>query len=165
MAAVLKTAMARKRHRGFESHALRSSSGRPRARTAPEGPSGNHRAAAWVLVDAGAVTLMGAAALLDLVGRDAELQSIDTAVAALAGGRGGAVAQVGPGGVGKSRLAREAMTRAGAQGITALTGRAVATGGSTPYRPLIEALAPWARTRQPSDVDLGAHNRAYAVLV
>src|SRR5207248_527928 len=38
-------------------------------------------------------------------------------------------------------------------------------GGSTPYRPLIEALAPWARAHQPSDVDLGAHNRAYGVLV
>src|SRR3954447_11647736 len=108
---------------------------------------------------------MGAAALLDLVGRDPELQTIDTAVAALADGRGGAIALVGPGGVGKSRLAREAATRAGAAGLTVLTGRAVATGGSTPYRPLIEALASWARTHQPTDVDLGAHNRAYAVLV
>src|SRR3954454_9225193 len=108
---------------------------------------------------------MGEPALLDLVGRGTELQAIDVAVAALAGGRGGAMALVGPGGVGKSRLAREAMTRASARGITVLTGRAVDTGGSTPYRPLIEALAPWARAHQPSDVDLGAHNRAYGVLV
>src|SRR3954447_719739 len=108
---------------------------------------------------------MGEPALLDLVGRGTELQAIDVAVAALADGRGGAMALVGPGGVGKSRLAREAMTRASAHGITVLTGRAVDTGGSTPYRPLIEALAPWARAHQPSDVDLGAHNRAYGVLV
>src|SRR4051812_14721342 len=108
---------------------------------------------------------MGEPALLDLVGRVAELQAIDAAIAALADGRGGAMALVGPGGVGKSRLAREAMTRASARGITVLTGRAVDTGGSTPYRPLIEALAPWARAHQTSDVDLGAHNRAYGVLV
>src|SRR3954451_21398654 len=108
---------------------------------------------------------MGEPALLDLVGRGTELQAIDAAVAALADGRGGAIALVGPGGVGKSRLAREAMTRASAQRIAVLTGRAVDTGGSTAQRPLIEALAPWARAHQLSDVDLGAHNRAYGVLV
>ena len=108
---------------------------------------------------------MGEPALLDLVGRAPELQAIDAALAGLGEGRGGAIALVGPGGVGKSRLAREATTRAAAQGITVLSGRAVATGGSTPYRPLIEALAPWARAHQPRDVDLGAHNRAYGVLV
>src|SRR3954465_9786508 len=112
-----------------------------------------------------AVTLMGEPALLDLVGRGTELQAIDVAVAALADGRGGAMALAGPGGVGKSRLAPGAMTRASAQGITVLTGRAVDTGGSTPYRPLIEALAPWARAHQPSDVDRTSHNRAYGVLV
>ena len=108
---------------------------------------------------------MGDPALLDLVGRDPELRAIDTALAALAAGRGGSVALVGPGGVGKSRLAREAIARAAGQGVTVLTGRAVATGGATPFRPLIEALASWARSHQPTDVDLGAHNRAYGALV
>ena len=108
---------------------------------------------------------MGEPALLGLVGREVELHAVDTAVATLADGRGGAIALVGPGGVGKSRLAREALARAVAQGVSVLTGRAVATGGATPYRPLIEALAPWARAHARSDVDLGAHNRAYDVLV
>ena len=100
-----------------------------------------------------------------LVGRDSELRVVDSAVAALAEGRGGALAVVGAAGVGKSRVAREAVSLASARGLTVLTGRAVATGGSTPYRPLTEALAPWARTHSRDDVELGAHARAFDVLV
>src|SRR3954469_1331539 len=112
-----------------------------------------------------AVTLTGEAAAPGLVGRDLELRAVETAVAAVAERRGGALAGVGPAGVGKSRLAREATARATASGTTVLTGRAVATGGSTPYRPLIEALAPWARAHSRNEVDLGAHARAFDVLV
>jgi len=100
-----------------------------------------------------------------LVGREPELHAVQTSVTMLTEGRGGAIVLVGPGGVGKSRLAREAAARAAAAGACVLTGRAVATGRSTSYRPLIEALAPWARGHARSDVDLGAHNRAYDVLV
>jgi DNA-binding CsgD family transcriptional regulator len=100
-----------------------------------------------------------------MVGRDPELRVVETAVAALRDGHGGALAVVGAAGVGKSRLAREAVTFAGASGLTVLTGRAVATGGSTPYRPLTEALAPWARTRTRDELDLGAHARAFDVLI
>ena len=100
-----------------------------------------------------------------LVGREGELRLVDSAVSALADGHGGALAVVGAAGVGKSRIAREAVALAAARGLTVLTGRAVATGGSTPYRPLTEALAPWARTHSPEDVELGAHTRAFDVLV
>jgi len=100
-----------------------------------------------------------------LVGREGELRVADTAVTALADGHGGAIAVVGAAGVGKSRVAREVVALAAARGLTVLTGRAVATGGSTPYRPLTEALAPWARTHSRDDVELGAHARAYDVLV
>src|SRR5207302_3046004 len=85
------------------------------ARTTAEPPRlsfAQQRRCVWGIL--GGVTLMGAAALLDLVGRDPELQAIDTAIAALGEGRGGALALVGPGGVGKSRLAREAIARASA---------------------------------------------------
>src|SRR3954451_8130518 len=112
-----------------------------------------------------AVTLTGEAAAPGLVGRDLELRAVEMAVAAVADRRGGALAVVGPAGVGKSRLAREATARATTAGTTGLTGRAVATGGSTPYRPLIEALAPWARAHSRNEVDLGAHARAFDVLV
>src|SRR5690349_19387283 len=100
-----------------------------------------------------------------LVGRDPELRVVETAIDSLREGRGGALAIVGPAGVGKSKLAREAVVRAGAGEMTVLTGRAVATGGSTPYRPLTEALAPWARAHSRDDVDLGAHARTFDVLI
>ena len=111
------------------------------------------------------MTSTGGAPATALVGRDPELQAVDFALAGLAEGRGSALALVGPGGVGKSRIAREAAARAAAAGACVLTGRAVATGGATPYRPLIEALAPWARTQDRAPVDLGAHGRACEVLV
>ena len=111
------------------------------------------------------MTSAGGSAVPDLVGRGDELQAVDVALAALIEGRGGAVSVVGAGGVGKSRLAREAAARATRSGMCVLTGRAVATGGSTPYRPLIEALAPWGRTHSRAEVDLGPHGRAYDVLV
>src|SRR4051794_28366815 len=100
-----------------------------------------------------------------LVGREDELRVVETAVSALAEGQGATLAVVGAAGVGKSRVAREAVSLAAARGLTVLTGRAVATGGSTPYRPLTEALAPWARPHSRDDVELGAHARAFDVLV
>ena len=111
------------------------------------------------------MTSTGGAPAAALVGRDPELQAVDIALAALPDGRGSALALVGPGGVGKSRVAREAAARAALNGACVLTGRAVATGGATPYRPLIEALAPWARTQDRAPADLGAHGRACEVLV
>src|SRR3954464_13515664 len=105
------------------------------------------------------------AAFAPLVGRGAELLVVDAAVGRLAEGQGGAMAVVGPAGVGKSRLAREGAAVAAAAGATVLTGRAVTTGASTPYRPLIEALAPWARTHPTGEIDLGAPGRALDLLI
>src|SRR4051794_8721372 len=85
-------------------------------------------------------------ALAERQGRAQELRAVESAVARLAERQGGVVAVVGPSGVGKSRIAREAAALAAVRNATVLTGRAVATGSSTPYRPLIEALAPWGRT-------------------
>ena len=59
-------------------------------------------------------------------------------------------------------LAREAAALATAAGAAVLSGRAVATGAATPYRPLVEALAPWARGE---GVELEAHRRALDALV
>jgi len=100
-----------------------------------------------------------------LVGRAPELHIVEAAVQRLGDGQGGAVAFVGTAGVGKSRLARETATVASAAGATVLTGRAVATGATTAYRPLVEALAPWARSAPRHDIDLGSHNRALDALV
>ena len=100
-----------------------------------------------------------------IVARDGELRVVETAVRRLTDGQGGAIGIVGPAGVGKSRLAREAAAIAQVAGTTMLTGRAVATGASTAYRPLVEALAPWSRTHPASKLDLGPHHRALDVLM
>ncbi|HMC36859.1 MAG TPA: AAA family ATPase, partial [Actinomycetota bacterium] len=62
-----------------------------------------------------------------LVGREAEVSALDALLAGAAGGVGGLVAILGPAGIGKSRLAREAQARAPRWGIDSLVGRAVQT--------------------------------------
>lgn len=102
---------------------------------------------------------------IPMFGRVPELQAVERAVTRLVDRQGGVLALVGTAGVGKSRLAREAVRGATELNMTVLTGRAVANGASTPYRPLTEALAPWARLHGPTAVDLGAHARALDVLI
>jgi tetratricopeptide (TPR) repeat protein len=55
-------------------------------------------------------------------------------------GQAGAALVAGEPGIGKSRLAREFLAWAGAQGADVLRGRAFETGGALPYHPLVEAL-------------------------
>src|SRR4051794_18184349 len=111
------------------------------------------------------MTSSGDAWFAPIVGRGAELHVVETAVRRLTGHQGGAIAVVGPAGVGKSRLARETATIAEHAGATVLTGRAVATGGTTAYRPLVEALAPWARLHPLAELDLGPHQRGLEALL
>src|SRR5580693_6633004 len=75
-----------------------------------------------------------------VVGREAELTALAAALTAALGGAGRLVFIAGEPGIGKSRLAREVAGQARAEGATVITGRAVPTGQSTPYRPLTEAL-------------------------
>ena len=110
------------------------------------------------------MTRTGEAGAASIVGRTPELHVVDAAVRRLTDREGGALAIVGTAGVGKSRLAREAASLAATAGAMVLVGRAVTTGTATPYRPLVEALAPWCRSRRPDALDLGAHARALEVL-
>jgi DNA-binding CsgD family transcriptional regulator len=75
-----------------------------------------------------------------LVGRDEETGQLQAALAAAGTGRGGTVFLTGEAGIGKSRLVRELTREAGARELTVLTGRAVAGGVPTPFRPFAEAL-------------------------
>ena len=59
-----------------------------------------------------------------VVGRDGELAAVARAVQAARRGVGGTLLVVGEAGVGKSRLAAEAKTLAGAEGLRVLCGRA-----------------------------------------
>ena len=76
-----------------------------------------------------------------LIGRDDEARQLGAAMAGARAGHGGTVLLAGEAGIGKSRLAREVAKTARAHGCTVLTGRAVAGGVPTPFRPFAEALA------------------------
>jgi DNA-binding CsgD family transcriptional regulator len=86
-----------------------------------------------------------------IVGRQAELGALDDALAAALGGAGRMVFVTGEPGIGKSRLARELASRARTLGAVVVTGRAVPTSSSTPYRPLSEALLQALRDRPLGD--------------
>ena len=75
-----------------------------------------------------------------LVGRDAELAALRTALVEAEQGRGGVVLLAGPAGIGKSRLLRELLAEARLHGDVAVAGRAVASASATPFRPLAQAL-------------------------
>jgi len=90
-----------------------------------------------------------------MVGREAELGALDDALAVAQGGAGRMVFVTGEPGIGKSRLARELAGRAAAAGATVISGRAVPSGSSTPYRPLAEALLAALRDLGPGDLQLG----------
>ncbi|GAA2776631.1 ATP-binding protein [Streptomyces showdoensis] len=75
-----------------------------------------------------------------LVGRGTETGRIADALADARSGRGGTVIVTGEPGVGKTRLAAEAIAAARDAGMAAARGRAGTVGPAVPYRPLVEAL-------------------------
>ncbi len=82
-----------------------------------------------------------------VVGRDMETAALRTALTEAQAARGGVVVLAGEAGVGKSRLLAELADVARACGVLAVTGRAVASGAATPFRPLNEALLQASRDR------------------
>ncbi|MER8092599.1 helix-turn-helix transcriptional regulator [Streptomyces goshikiensis] len=101
-----------------------------------------------------------------LIGRAAEMGSITAALTAARAGRGGAIFVTGEPGVGKTRLAAEALAAAAAAGMATARGRASAVGSPVPYRPLVEALFLLARTGLlPGPDALGHHGPVLARLL
>src|SRR5579859_460366 len=101
-----------------------------------------------------------------LVGRHAELGLLSELCSRLPRGRGGTVVIFGEDGIGKSRLVREAATRARADGQVVLTGRAVQTGNHIAFRPLTEALlAAFRATGPPALPELAPFRTALGRLV
>ncbi|GGY92587.1 helix-turn-helix transcriptional regulator [Streptomyces avidinii] len=76
----------------------------------------------------------------ELIGRGPEMGQIMIALAAARSGRGAALFVTGEPGVGKTRLAAEALAMAAETGMVTVRGRASAVGPPVPYRPLVEAL-------------------------
>ncbi|MGZ4613906.1 MAG: ATP-binding protein [Kineosporiaceae bacterium] len=75
-----------------------------------------------------------------VVGRDAEMAALRSALDAAEQGHGALVMLAGTAGMGKSRLLRELLDTARDQGDFVFSGRAVPSASSTPFRPLAEAL-------------------------
>ncbi|MFJ6836220.1 AAA family ATPase [Streptomyces sp. NPDC091209] len=86
-----------------------------------------------------------------LVGRDSQLAVLESALTDARQGRGGVVFLVGEAGVGKSRLAAEAVGDALDTGMRVLRGRSSTTGPAVPFRPLTEALMSLFRGGVPMD--------------
>lgn len=101
-----------------------------------------------------------------VVGRGAEIELLERAVAGAGGGGGGLLAVLGEAGVGKSRLAAAAEDAARARGMAVLRGRAVSSPAPVPYRPVTEALLSGLRRESwPAIPDLGGLTPALHVLV
>ncbi|HSS57027.1 MAG TPA: BTAD domain-containing putative transcriptional regulator, partial [Solirubrobacteraceae bacterium] len=78
-----------------------------------------------------------------LVGRADELERLEMAFEAAAGGFGATALIAGPAGIGKTVLASQLAARARGQGATVLSGRCIdLVGAGLPYLPLIEAFRP-----------------------
>ena len=75
-----------------------------------------------------------------LVGREVELIELEDALLAAIRGEGGMVLLAGEAGIGKTRLAAEAGSRARGLGMTVLSGACSESALAMPYLPFMEAL-------------------------
>ncbi len=98
-------------------------------------PDGPHERAAASQQD---VPLLSA---LPLIGREAELRTLEARYQDAQQGRMQVALIQGEAGIGKTRLASAFLDWAAAQGATPLTGRAFEVGGRLPYQPLVHALS------------------------
>ncbi|WP_328924457.1 AAA family ATPase [Streptomyces sp. NBC_00190] len=102
----------------------------------------------------------------ELIGREAEMGQVAATLAAARSGRGGAVFVTGEPGVGKTRLAAEAVVDAARADIVTALGRASTVGSPVPYRPLVEALLSLARAGLlPEPDELGRYGPVVAHLL
>ena len=86
-----------------------------------------------------------------LVGRRAEIQALESALAGALAGQGGCAVITGEAGIGKSRLMRELARMAAGLRVLVGMGRAVPASASAPYRPVTEALLQLLRRRPLGD--------------
>jgi len=94
----------------------------------------------WPLAPVRQTGVVGEVLCPVLVGRGAELQALESALAGALGGQGGCAVITGEAGIGKSRLLRELVRMAAGRQVLVVMGRAVPASASAAYRPVTEAL-------------------------
>ena len=101
-----------------------------------------------------------------LVGRDRDLATLDTAIAALARGDGGAVSLVAEAGLGKTRLLSEALGRVDRRDVRVLQARSISIGTNLSFHPFVDLLRGWASiAEEDAESDaLAKLERALAIL-
>jgi len=101
------------------------------------------------------------------VGREHELEALDSMLRETASGTGRVALLAGEPGIGKTRLLAEAAERAAAQGWLVLCGRAYESEGIPPYLPFTEALRQHVKACPPGDLraQLGRGAAEVALLV
>ncbi|HEX9031428.1 MAG TPA: AAA family ATPase, partial [Streptosporangiaceae bacterium] len=100
-----------------------------------------------------------------LIDRGAEQKALAAAVGNASHGTGGLLFLAGEAGVGKSRLAREAVSLATEQGLCVLVGRATESMVRVPFRPITEALMKLARSGvSPDSPQLASYRAALGSL-
>src|SRR5579884_752091 len=75
-----------------------------------------------------------------IIGREAYLDAIDRSLSGAQSGQSKILVLVGEAGIGKSRLAREAIRRATDRGVPVLGGTCFESDGDVPYAPLLDLL-------------------------
>lgn len=81
-----------------------------------------------------------------LVGRQAQLELLQDAVAAAASGRGGVVSLIGEAGLGKSRLLEELRKSEAGQSVRFVVGRSVSIGHNLSFHPFADFIRSWCGT-------------------
>ncbi|MFD1544627.1 BTAD domain-containing putative transcriptional regulator [Nonomuraea guangzhouensis] len=92
-----------------------------------------------------------------ITGRRAELTALDGLLEAAAAGRPGFSLITGEPGIGKTRLAEELVSRAGARGFTVAVGRCAATEGAPAFWPWVTVLERLADALPPLPADVRAN--------
>jgi DNA-binding CsgD family transcriptional regulator len=89
-----------------------------------------------------------------LIGRGPAVEALDAALASAREGRGQLLLLAGEAGVGKSRLVREARSRAVAAGMNVLQGNCFESDRALPYAPLLDLLRAFCRRRTPAQISV-----------
>jgi transcriptional regulator with XRE-family HTH domain/tetratricopeptide (TPR) repeat protein len=93
---------------------------------------------------------LGARPVTSLVARDGERTAITAALTAAAASQGAVVLLAGEPGIGKTRLAQEAIELAGSRGFLVASGRCFEQQSATPFVPLLEVFATLHQAAPPS---------------